>query len=61
MKKINSNLMVLTEEEFFLLNINKNMAKTQCLMPFGGINYFESDEANQRYVYAKKDETIYQF
>jgi uncharacterized ubiquitin-like protein YukD len=41
--KINNNLVFLTEDELFFLNINKNMSKTSCLMPYDPVDYFSYD------------------
>lgn len=30
-------------------------------MPYDGLDYLEADESNLKYVYAKKNQTIYQF
>jgi hypothetical protein len=34
---MNNNLVILTEDELFFLNLNKNFNKTTCLLPYGSI------------------------
>ena len=42
-KKVSNNIVVLTEDELFFFNFNKNITKTACLMPYRPIQSFDFD------------------
>jgi hypothetical protein len=60
MSKVSNNLVVLTATKLLYFNLNKNLSRGECLLPYGGASFFKFDEINFRYLYLRMEKVILQ-